>query len=86
MKDSGDKVRDIGRGESDTDEWILTQSRATVLDGLVADGLTRQVAEMWCDMWELQWAANLAPIPEGYWQAGKEWIDVQRGADRRSAP
>jgi hypothetical protein len=42
----------------------IGHSRATVSDGLIADGLTRKVAEMCCDMWESQGAANLAPEPD----------------------
>lgn len=86
MIGSKDEVRDIGRGEGAADQWILTQPRAAVLDGLIATGMSRVFAEMWCDLWVLQGAVEVGHRSVGYWQAGKEWIDAQRASGRRPGP
>jgi hypothetical protein len=78
-----DEVRDSGPGEGAADEWILPLTRASVSDGLVATGMTRLAADMWCDLWELQRAGDTTPRAAGYWHAGRRWIKTQQDAGQQ---
>ncbi len=57
--------------------------RAAIRDRLLTSpGLPLDVAERWCDAWEAEAALRGLARDDGYWDAGKLWIDRQCAASK----
>jgi hypothetical protein len=61
-------------------ERIFQARRASVRNTLTGSGMTLEVAERWCDAWEIEAAGRGLPRDAAYWQAGQEWIAAERAA------
>ncbi len=63
------------------DQPVHLARRVAIRDRLIEGrGLDSDVADRWCDAWEVE--AALQGIAQGgdYWEAGKLWIDRQCAA------
>jgi len=56
--------------------------RAAVRNNLMGSGMSHEMADRWCDAWELEATGRGLPRDGGYWQAGEGWIASERAARR----
>jgi hypothetical protein len=63
-------------------ERIHQARRAAVRNGLTDYGMSVEVAEGWCDAWELEAAGRGLPKDGDYWRLGQEWVRDQRALRR----
>jgi hypothetical protein len=59
---------------------IFHARRAGCRDALVAGGLSPELAERWCDVWERQAAEQHRERSGRFWEDGQRWIDAQIAA------
>ena len=65
------------------DERIHQARRAAIRNRLISTGKDPDVAERWCDAWEAEAVLQDLKRDNGYWEAGKLWIDAQCAARKR---
>jgi hypothetical protein len=63
-------------------ERILAARRIATRNNLTDSGMALEMAERWCDAWELEATGHGLPRDRDYWQAGQEWIAAERAARR----
>jgi hypothetical protein len=58
-------------------------SRAGIVAELIRHGVEPDLAERWCEIWDVEAARQgIGPDSEHYWDAAKGWIDAHRGSTR----
>ena len=65
------------------DERIHQARRAAIRNRLISTGKDPDIAERWCDAWEVEAALGDLKRDGDYWEAGKLWIDGQCAARKR---
>jgi hypothetical protein len=63
-------------------ERIHRARRAAIRNTLTGSGMPLEMAERWCDAWELEAAGRGLTKDRDYWTAGAEWIAAERAARR----
>ena len=63
-------------------ERIFQARRDAIRNTLTGSGMPLEIAERWCDAWELEAAGRGLAKDADYWQDGQEWIAAERAARR----
>ena len=61
-------------------EDVFQARRKAIRDGLTASGVSLELAEQWCDAWEVEAARRGLPRDRDYWLTGALWITERRSA------
>ena len=56
--------------------------RAAIRNNLMGSGMKIEMAERFCDAWELEATGRGLPRDGAYWRVGAEWIASERAASR----
>lgn len=59
-------------------EGTFQARRKAIRDGLVASGVSIELAEQWCDAWETEATRRGLPRDRNYWLTGALWITERR--------
>ena len=73
-----------GRGTTGRPERIFEARPDAIRNTLTGSGMSLEMAERWCDAWEIEVAGRGLPRDGSYWQADWTWIAAQR--ERRTRP
>ena len=66
-------------------ERIFQARRSGCRNALMAEGVSPDEAERWCDAWEAEATTRGIGGSGEFWQDGRRWIDAQRAA-RKTPP
>jgi hypothetical protein len=72
---------DVGMTRRADPERIHLARPAAIRNRLVSSGKDPQVAEQLCNAWEAEAVLRDLKRDGDYWEAGKLWIDAQRGQE-----
>ncbi len=61
-------------------EGMFQARRKAIRDGLLASGVSLELADQWCDAWEVDATRRGLPRDRDYWLAGALWITERRSA------
>ena len=61
-------------------EDVFQARRKAIRDGLTASGVSLELAEQWCDAWEVEATRRGLPRDRDYWLTGALWITERRSA------
>jgi len=61
-------------------ESIFQSGRKAIRNGLTASGVSPELAEQWCDAWEVEGTRRGVPRDRDYWLTGALWITERRRA------